>query len=64
MEIMQAYHAQILRYEAFWNRENTDRCVLNFTAPKANATPFRKPKNLEEKWMDEGKPKIVHVQGA
>lgn len=50
---MEKYQAQLARYEAFWNRENTDRCVLNFTAPKANATPFRKPKNLEEKWLDE-----------
>ena len=50
---MKEYQAQLAKYEAFWNRENTDRCVLNFTAPKANATPFRKPKNLEEKWLDE-----------
>jgi len=53
MEIMQAYQTQLARYEAFWNRENTDRCVLNFTAPKEGAAPFRKPKSLEEKWLDE-----------
>ncbi len=50
---MKEYQAQLERYEAFWNRENTDRCVLNFTAPKAGAAPFRKPKDLTQKWLDE-----------
>ncbi len=50
---MENYQARLAKYEAFWNRENTDRCVLNFRGPKANATPFRRPKNLEEKWLDE-----------
>ena len=50
---MEKYQARLAKYEAFWNRENTDRCVLNFRGPKANATPFRRPKNLEEKWLDE-----------
>ena len=49
---MKDYQAQFAKYEAFWNRENTDRCVLNFTAPKVGASPFRKPKNLEQKWTD------------
>lgn len=47
------YQEVLQRYEKFWDRANTDRPILNFTAPKEGATRFQKPENLEQKWLDE-----------
>ena len=47
------YKEVLLEYEKFWNRENTSRPILNLSYTKDGATPYRAPKNLEEKWLDE-----------
>lgn len=49
---MKGYEKQLARYEAFWTRENTDCCILNFTAPKEGRGDFKKAKDLEQKWFD------------
>ena len=45
-EIMEAY-------ESFWNRENTDRAILNFSFPEKGITAPNPPSSLEQKWFDE-----------
>lgn len=42
--------AMLGRYEQFWTRTNTDRVILNLSAPTAPA--FRGHTSLEEKWLD------------
>ncbi|MCK9478665.1 MAG: hypothetical protein M0R40_04080 [Firmicutes bacterium] len=45
------YKSALENLEKFWNRENVDRCVLAVTAPLTEKQ-YRKPKSLEEKWLD------------
>ncbi|MDF2684842.1 MAG: hypothetical protein K0S55_23 [Clostridia bacterium] len=48
------------RYKRFWNREDTDRCVLYIVAPKEvkNAQfNYMQPKNLYDKWTNK---ELIH----
>ena len=39
-------------YEKFWNRENSDRCILNISG-SLTKIPFRNYTSIQEKWLDE-----------
>ena len=41
------------RCEDFWERRPVKRPVVNFTAPKSGATPFKAPESLTQMWLDE-----------
>lgn len=47
------YKAALEGYEKFWERTNTDRCILNMSYPKEGFVPYRAPASLEEQWLDE-----------
>jgi len=47
------YSKELAGYERFWNRTNTDRCILNMSYPIAGTEPYREPSSLEEQWLDE-----------
>ena len=51
MSFNERYKDRLDRYEQFWERTNKTP-VLNFTAPKEGATPFTKPTDLKQKWLD------------
>lgn len=47
------YSTALNEYEKFWERKNTDRCILNISYKKPSSTPYRKYTSLEERWLDE-----------
>ena len=47
------YATALARYEKFWERTNTDRCILNINYGKEGSIPYRNPSSLEEQWLDE-----------
>ena len=40
------------QHEAFWHQEAYGRCCLYLTAPKAEAPPREKPRDLKQMWED------------
>ena len=48
-----SYASTLLAYENFWERKNTDRCILNFSYRQKTPVPFRRSESLEERWLDE-----------
>ncbi|MBO5790701.1 MAG: hypothetical protein J6R40_06045, partial [Clostridia bacterium] len=51
--MFEGHFANILgAYEAFWERTNTKRCILNLSAP-LDDKKFRAHESLEEKWLDD-----------
>ncbi len=47
------YQAVLDRYEEFWERKNTDRPILRFTAAKHGAAGYPAPESLQQQWLDE-----------
>ena len=47
------YASVLNEYENFWERKNTERCILNLSYTKSKTTPYRRFTSLEERWLDE-----------
>lgn len=47
------YASALNEYEKFWERTNTERCVLNMSYRKEGAVAYRRPTSVEERWLDE-----------
>lgn len=48
------YKTTLDKYEAFWERKNEKRPILNIAYKKAGAVPYRLPVNPEEKYLEVG----------
>ena len=46
------YASTLKEYEKFWERKNTDRCILNFSYSIPGET-YKEHDSLEQKWLDE-----------